>query len=368
MRGVANVFSALLVLSATGSVTAGCGLITSDEDINGPSDREGGGSSGDHPLCDDGQLRLSPQACVDGGRRVQECRSEQWLDTGSCREPIDCAGQQARETGEQCGDYFFNQRLERCSGEIWQMAGCLCGSEDPVSDDGQPFLGHLTEQADVERLQGITFPEDLRTQAPVTGVGSILCAGVLAILFEPPELSHLVAALNLSGGDFSGLPQLKEVGFLTVSRDSEDLRGLESLEEIRYGLTISGTSTVSLDGLSALSRVGSISLSYAMALRSIEALSNITAIHGGLVINGRESLESLRGLHNVKTIEGDLKITFYDQEDFVNLGSLKSIGGNVAYSANSLPLRCAAVEFFSKIEIGGEMIGPGVLQEWEDCP
>lgn len=356
----------LLSLTLIPVLGSGCGLITSDRD---DSQDDAGGEGGSNPplLCGDGEERLSEETCTEGGRVVEVCSSERWTPSAECSEPDDCAGEVTRETGEQCGDYFFNRRLEKCAGEIWQPAGCSCGSENPTHD-GTDLFGRVDEQADVEHLRGVTFPLLLSVTAPVTGLEHIRCVGMTWAHEKFEELPGIFAVDSLTGGDFSGLSGLRYVRWLDVGGGGVDLQGLESVVEIRDILFLSSSSRMSLNGLDSLQRIGTVQISYSERLNSVQALSNITAIDGNLSIDNRESLESLRGLHNVETIAGDMTLVFNSKDDFENLRRLKSIGGDVQYGATGLNMKCTAAEFFSHIEIGGEISGSGLLHELDVCP
>ncbi len=134
--------------------------------------------------------------------------------------------------------------------------------------------------------------------------------------------------------DLSALSCLKTIRYTLIVSKNEaltSLRGLESLADVGSDVDIADNPSLdNMDGLANLATVGKNSLTFRFdirdnaKLRSI-SLGRVTAIPGGVGINGNASISDLGGLRTLTSIARSLWIT--------GNGSLKSLKGTEALTA-----------------------------------
>ncbi|HLF63677.1 MAG TPA: anthrax toxin-like adenylyl cyclase domain-containing protein [Saprospiraceae bacterium] len=140
--------------------------------------------------------------------------------------------------------------------------------------------------------------------------------------------------------NLNGLSALTQVGALSISYTSlTDLSGLESMTAIVGELNFyENNSLISLNGIQNLSSIGSIDIRLHQQLADITAFSKLTTIEtGNLIIRDCNALTSLEGLHQITSIPGYLWIE-HNQGlvDLQGLRSLTSVGNTFWINDNDL--------------------------------
>lgn len=208
------------------------------------------------------------------------------------------------------------------------------------------------------------------------------CSGLTS--FAAPNLEYIAGDFILRSEikDYSGLQNLKKVeGEMILQNAAINFRGLEKLAEVNY-LTITGSSALeTCEGLSglkvvnkllrfsflnklatlnglAIEQVDQLVLNNIQKLVDLTALSSITKLES-LEINGLAAIGSLEGLHNLKTVNGNVFLQFLGVAygdgprlaDFKGLRSLETIGGTL--SIQQCP-KVTSLDGFEKLKsVGG---------------
>lgn len=124
---------------------------------------------------------------------------------------------------------------------------------------------------------------------------------------------------------------------------------------IEGNVTIRGSDTTNLNGLSVLTSVGGYlqigKYSYGNALTNLMGLDNLTSIGGYLDIQHNNALASLTGLENLNSIGGYLNIQSNNAlTNLTGLNNLTSIGGSVSIRHNNFLASLTGLENLTSIE------------------
>lgn len=130
------------------------------------------------------------------------------------------------------------------------------------------------------------------------------------------------------------------------SYEIDNLNGLNVVSSILGKLYIKRTAYPNLNGLSNLEYIGGLLVGshnsttqgcYINAITSLEVLENIDSIGGDVFIHCTDDLYDLSGLENVKYIDGDLILGYYDSwgefdplADISALSNLTAINGKLS--------------------------------------
>ena len=151
-------------------------------------------------------------------------------------------------------------------------------------------------------------------------------------------------------------------GYLVITANPglHDLTGLESLEYIQKGISITGSSLHNLDGLTSLRQIdglfyimvndiiqntnplpslevinGPVFITGNRNLRDIDFLQQVDSINGWLTVTNNRFLGNLDGLQSLQYIAHNLSIQFNSQlHDIQGLQSLNRVDGNVVLTNN----------------------------------
>ena len=158
-----------------------------------------------------------------------------------------------------------------------------------------------------------------------------------------PGCTKIEGDVIISGNDITnlnGLEVLTEIGgvlHLTGVSNLVSLSGLDNLTKIEKGISISGTSLITLQGLHNLEGFsGYLSISFNDSLVSIQSLINIDSLSGNLYISNNNALTNLSGLDNITSVSGNFYLGHNDELISLEaLDKLKSINGTLAIIWNS---------------------------------
>jgi hypothetical protein len=136
--------------------------------------------------------------------------------------------------------------------------------------------------------------------------------------------------------DLQGLNQLVEIRGNLMIRQTYylmDLTGLENLERIDGNLSLGWCQNLqSLNGLNNLTEIGgSLFVRESFELEGFAGLNRLKSVGGNFVLTRLNNFINLSGLDSLSYIGDTLKIySVYGLEDLTGLESLKTIGGGVA--------------------------------------
>jgi hypothetical protein len=141
--------------------------------------------------------------------------------------------------------------------------------------------------------------------------------------------------------------------------DIGNLNGLSAITSIGGGVNFAFNSAlIDLNGLSALTSAGSLTLEFNTALQNVDGLSSLTdvefdlrlesntvlanvqglsaltSVGGSLTVKDIQGLADLEGLHGIPSLGGDLLIQYNHALLSVDLTSLVSIGGDISIQNN----------------------------------
>ena len=169
--------------------------------------------------------------------------------------------------------------------------------------------------------------------------------------------------------DFSGLNNITETSRLRIlgNFDLVSFDGLESLQFVGFGgfRIVLNSSLVSLEGLSGLTEVvGNFDIEVNNAMESLNGLNNLTRVGGSFEIKSQQNLtnltglesleevgstsgdtfylfnselvESLEGLENLRTVNGTLRIKFFNNiTSLTPLSALETVTTQINLESNA---------------------------------
>lgn len=142
-----------------------------------------------------------------------------------------------------------------------------------------------------------------------------------------------------------------EVNAFATTYDCTELTGV---------LTISGDDITDLQGLSAITSIGTLHISANNALRNLDGLSNLTTVGNtcscsmpGLVIEDNPVLTNLQGLTFLSRVDGNLRISGNHQlTDLAGLERITSVGAMLDIDNNATLISINALSAVTSIGIG----------------
>lgn len=289
---------------AGGPIDAGLPL-DAGQDGGGPSD--GGASS----ICNAGQVdELGPPCGLNGsGTEDRLCVDGGWSSLGTCsNDPDECVNGDERYAPDvPCGPNGLGAATEGCQAGQWTFAGVcdVCGAS---VFDGDVTIASADDLAALEGVNHITG--DLRfnvpdgSQADFSGLEALSCVdGALRVTYAPDFAS------------FEGLDNLLEVGRLEVISvyALQSLEGLGQLRVVHGDVLIRNSGLLNLSGAAQLERVeGSLEIYSNPQLGSLDGLEGLQTVDDKLVIAG-ENLTSIEALSSLESV-GSLTIGRTDAE------------------------------------------------------
>jgi hypothetical protein len=214
-----------------------------------------------------------------------------------------------------------------------------CGGDS--ANDVVPSVSGPDGLADVGDGDPDDSPEDgpndgsvLSCATPVAVSGDVTISGAAEIDFCE-NANAVEGSLILTGAAFG----------------DDQIEQLSCLCSVGGALVVDGTDVSALDALDRLSTVGGLELTDNAMLQSIQGLANVASLDGDVVISGSPSLTNLvglgavetmgavtlsdlglvnlRGLESLTTVEGDLTLfDLYGLVDMTGAGALDFVDGN----------------------------------------
>ncbi len=132
--------------------------------------------------------------------------------------------------------------------------------------------------------------------------------------------------LNAKFSDMKGLEKLTELNFIRiVSPNLISLEGLENVKIVKNSFTLSFCQRLeTLAGLN-IENVKKLNINNCTSILDISALSKITTLDQ-LFLSGLPKLESLEGLHNIRTIKVSLELLYVGGFDYAGGWPYSTIG------------------------------------------
>jgi hypothetical protein len=175
---------------------------------------------------------------------------------------------------------------------------------------------------------------------------------VLASLRDISGLRNLVAV-----GDIEGRPDAMGSLFIGSAENLSSLEGLENVASARE-LNISGNPLLtSLEGLSGLERLdGGITIQENPLLEDLSGLDNLHDFDGDLWIYRSDNLRSLHGLEQIETIRYLYIVENPVLDDLDGLAGLQRVTSGIKLVDNPMLSPDEIEAFLARIEVEGEVI------------
>ncbi len=313
--------------------------------------------------CKEGDLRLSDEACSDerGYFYVERCTDETWVLGSECRADDDCEEGTERDLGENCGDYWYNRRVEVCRNGLLNTE-CICGSENPVEYDAyyDPWLD--------KPLPSFVKRIDILTTIDEEDLNHLKCADFLQGA-TGYSLPNFVAGGGVNVSPTMNVPKLRLVGSLSPRElNPEFYSVVDGVDEVGTFYANVGEGSGPVTGFKDLERLDSIYLynhSYIEgvldrpqvnfegplevdAFSQFDSLESLTIMHTEIV--------SLEGLRNINSIAGDFTLAFLSSDEpLLALDGIEFIGGNVDIHGQYKGMICDVREWLERREIQGDI-------------
>lgn len=143
---------------------------------------------------------------------------------------------------------------------------------------------------------------------------------------------------NYNLKDIKGLSGISNVWSVLIDKNSSliSLEGLENIDSIKGSLTIDNNGLMSLLGLDNLTSIDKdLKIENNGNLISTEALSNVSFVGDNISIISNIHLETLTGMNGLQTINGNLVIRENKlMKSIVGMNQLKDIGGSLIIENN----------------------------------
>lgn len=200
----------------------------------------------------------------------------------------------------------------------------------------------------------------------------IIAENEKVLLDEPADVLALAGIECIDGqvqlygsaGSLAPLKSLRRISFsLGAYGDGftdNGLLGLENLEFIGEGITISSTDLLDLSGLEGLKEVGWVNLHLNSKLVSVDGLDGLEMLHGGLylgsnLLGSNHLLASVAALAGLQEIGGDLEISGTALADLTGLAQITSVGGYARIQGNKQLPTCLAQGFIANVKVADEV-------------
>ena len=196
-----------------------------------------------------------------------------------------------------------------------------------------------------------------------------LVADAKIVLAEPADVQALAGIECIDGqiqlygsaGSLQALKSLRKISFsLGVYGDgfTEGLLGLENLEYVGEGITISTTDLVDLSGLEGLKQAGWVNLHLNSKLVSVDGLDGLQHVQEGLYLGSflygvNHNLASVEALSALQDVGGDFEIYGTNLESLQGLEQLESVGGYAHIQGNKKLPNCLAQAFLANVKVAG---------------